>query len=107
MEGHRRPVELTVGLLLLVGLGVCIGFAGMFVMADSLRSAFATMSGVLVAALAAGALFGSGGARATLIVLLGPLIVLVAAQRIGWLAVALALAVVLLVGSPRARAWYR
>ena len=106
-QRHRRPAELTAGLLLLAGLGLFAGFAGMFAMEESPLSAVATMAGVLVAVLAAGAIFGSSSARATLVVLLVPLVALVIAQRIDWLAAALVVAALLLVGSPRARAWYR
>jgi hypothetical protein len=104
---RQRPVELTTGLLLLAGLGLFAGFAGMFAMGESPLSAVATIAGVLVAVLAVGALIGSPAARTTLLLLLAPLLVLVVLRRIDWLAVALVVAALPVAGSPRARAWYR
>jgi len=104
---RQRPVELTTGLLLLAGLGLFAGFAGMFTMGESPLSAVATVAGVLVAVLAVGALIGSSAARTTLLLLLAPLLVLVVLRRIDWLAVALVVAALPVAGSPRARSWYR
>ena len=102
-----RPVELALGTLLLAVLGGYAAFAGAVVMNAGPMAAVATVLGVLVVVLAWGTWLGSRWVRNTLLVVVALAVLLLLVRQPHWPVAVLAVAAVLVAGTPRTRAWFR
>ncbi|WP_146174733.1 hypothetical protein [Umezawaea tangerina] len=101
-----RPVELGIATAVLMALGLAAAVAGLLVPDTGPLAATAAVGGLMIAALAAAAWFGSAPVHRTLIGTVVVVAVALLALHAPWSALVLA-AAGLLPALPRVRAWYR